>query len=120
YGSDDIYKADRNEMILKTILALNTWSENDKIKARSLIQDVFNIALDTNSELFLSDGALLGYVRHGQIMGWDDDIDLSINVDHLDRFLKGVEENDDLNFCKWHWGKNRALYYKIWDDSGLK
>jgi hypothetical protein len=118
YGTDTIYKTDRNEIIAKTILALNIWDENDKIKTRNLVWTIFNITLKEGIELFLSDGTLLGYVRHGQIMGWDDDIDFSMNMDDLGILLNAVEKIAGLNICKWYY--KGQLYYKIWDNSGIK
>jgi GR25 family glycosyltransferase involved in LPS biosynthesis len=120
YGSDYMYKANRNKTILKTILELNLWDESDKKKVRRLIKTVFDLALEAGIELFISHGTLLGYVRHGQIMEWDDDIDFSLDIEDLDIFLKAVEKTPDLNICKWYWGTDRALYYKIWDDSGVE
>jgi GR25 family glycosyltransferase involved in LPS biosynthesis len=119
YGSDMIYKTDRNKTILKTISELKLWDENDKKKVRRLIKPIFGLALDAGIELFISHGTLLAYIRHGKIMGWDDDIDISLNIKDLDIFLKAVEKKPALNICKWYWGTDGALYYKIWDDSGV-
>jgi len=110
YGSDEIYKSDRNKTIKKAILKLNVWSKNDKVRARNLIKSAFEIASRARCDIFLSDGTLLGHIRHGQIMHWDDDIDVSLNIENLDVFLQAVKDEGSLNVCKRYWGSNRVLY----------
>jgi len=120
WGTDDIYRADRNETIKKAILDLDVWGENDKSRARNLIKTTFELASHAGCEFFLSDGTLLGHIRHGQIMQWDDDIDISLNIENLNVFLKAIEVERSLEICKRYWGVNRILYFKIWDASGTE
>lgn len=57
---------------------------------RELLITVFAIAEKANINIWLSGGTLLGFIRHGTIMPWDDDIDVHTSFDNL-YYLFGSE-----------------------------
>lgn len=55
---------------------------------------------------FLIGGSLLGQVRHGKIIPWDDDVDV---------FLKKEDETKFVNAMKYFLGKNPQLNMQLWN-----
>lgn len=56
-----------------------------------ILIDIDKFCRDNNINYSLSDGTLLGAVRHKGFIPWDDDIDISLDRDNFDKFLKAVE-----------------------------
>lgn len=111
---DDMYFNDRNENKLKTILSTNYWRNNDKNKGLDILKYIFLIAKELDLSLFLSDGTLLGFVRHGEIMGWDDDIDISIEDKYIQALISKIKFDNVYQISEhFYYGKTR--YYKVWD-----
>lgn len=108
-GYDDC----RNQEILTTIMNKNRWSNHDREKVRELLRITFSEAKFLDIDLFINEGTLLGGIRHGQIMPWDDDLDLGINKDDIQRLLKQLEKNENIEMgTAYLYGKH--LFYKIW------
>lgn len=64
----------------------------------SMLRDIDRICMENDIDYWLESGTLLGAVRHGGFIPWDDDIDIGmIRKDYL-KFIDIVEENlpDDL------------------------
>lgn len=115
YNRNHNFFLDRNENKLSTILSTNLWTRRSLKKAVNIIKYLFNLAEELKLSIFLSDGTLLGFVRHGCIMGWDDDVDLSLDRRHLTSLISKIEQDNKYNITKHYWANKTVIYYKVWD-----
>ncbi len=80
--------------------------------ARQALLFVVNMLEDENITYFIDHGTLLGVVRDGDLIPWDDDIDLSIEEKDMNRAIDIVKKNvlrmPMANVLKW----NATVYYK--------
>lgn len=58
-------------------------------KARKLLVDIVDYLEEGNIDYHLEGGTLLGFVRDGDFLEWDHDIDLSIPVAFAEKFYSG-------------------------------
>ena len=56
-------------------------------KLMALYQDFFEICKSNGIQCWLSGGTLLGYVRNGGYLPWDDDLDLHLNIKDYQKLL---------------------------------
>eukprot|EP01084_Bolivina_argentea_P170029 294653_1 len=59
-------------------------TESIVIRMYQMLYDIDKIFTKYNIEYWISDGTLLGLVRHNGIIPWDDDLDISINGNKTD------------------------------------
>ncbi|MGJ1330127.1 MULTISPECIES: LicD family protein [Bacteroidota] len=69
---------DRNAIIKEAVLNYNVWTEKDFVILNKLLTKISSAAEKLDIKLILQGGTHLGYVRHGGIMKWDDDVDLGV------------------------------------------
>lgn len=111
---------ERKERIRNTLENLNVWNEEDLSDCRLILKQMAAKAEELNIKLILQGGSHLGYVRHGRVMPWDDDVDLGILEDDLQVFLDNIEETG-LCYTKWLTGRKMTIeYYKFWIDNGRR
>lgn len=105
-------KNSRNEAIKSAILKTNFWTNHEKEQIRLLLKSISSTALKCGTELIIGYGSLLGYVRHNEIMPWDDDVDLLINKHSITKFLSELGKESKLKYDCFQ--SNGINYYKIW------
>lgn len=89
-----LFPDDREEHTNETILR-----QSQLIMLRML--KIVDYICEKNSiDYWLDSGTLLGAVRHGGFIPWDDDIDIAMPREHYERFIKIVEQElpEDLYF----------------------
>ncbi len=107
------YDENRNSEILSTIFNKNRWITHDRKKVRELLKIAFSESEFLGIDLFINEGTLLGGIRHGEIMPWDDDLDIAINNNDVEKFLNRLRENENIEMgTAYLYGKH--LFYKIW------
>ena len=105
---------DRNKLIWKAICEGSTWTSFREEKARRLLKVMSDAAEGLKIDILLEAGTLLGYIRHGGIMPWDDDIDLAIEENKLPIFLEQLKELDGIRYGQFSEFHTGTPYYKIW------
>lgn len=59
-----------------------------QLKQLTILEEIDRICKKHNIEYWLDGGSILGAVRHGGFIPWDDDIDLAMRKEELERFIK--------------------------------
>ena len=67
--------------------------------ALDLMKKTIDLLNENNIDYYLISGTLLGHVRHHEFIPWDDDIDLIVSEDILDK-LPNLAKNTELTFMK--------------------
>ncbi len=78
----------------------------------SVLSSVLEIVQKMNLKCYMQGGTMLGAIRHGGFIPWDDDVDLGMMRNDYEYFLKNVNkflpENLEL---RTYWGQNDHHYY---------
>lgn len=69
-----------------------------QLKMKQILDVVDDICVRNNIPYWLSSGTLLGAVRHGGFIPWDDDLDIDMLRTDVPRFLKACEKELPKNF----------------------
>lgn len=59
-----------------------------QLKQLTILEEIDRICKKHNIEYWLDGGSILGAVRHGGFIPWDDDIDLAMRKEELERFIR--------------------------------
>lgn len=110
----------RKETVNKYVKNYRVWADDEIAQVRSLLKYLSTIANEIDVKIFLHAGTLLGAVRHGKIMDWDDDVDLMIDSKDRESLISRVIQDGVYNVTEWEWKKTGRLYYKIWKEGGFK
>jgi GR25 family glycosyltransferase involved in LPS biosynthesis len=113
-------KAERDSAMKKVVQTMNVWSLEAKDRVRTILGLMSGYAVDSYCDLVLDSGTLLGYVRHGKILPWDDGVDLALDRLQFSRFVGKVDEYRSLRWRRIFWPKNASFYYKFWLEDGEK
>lgn len=85
--------------------------------AIDLLRDTIEILNEFNINYFLISGTLLGYVRHNDFIPWDDDIDLMVDEQILEKLPSIVEKyKSKLNFIT----RDNYIIKTCYNDKGEK
>lgn len=105
------------------LISSDVMNKRDRKIMRKLLKALSSVSKHRDLHLCLFGGSLLGYVRHGQRMLWDDDVDLSIDLSECEDLLQGLSLYSDLTIARYERKKSKITknswyYYKIWCKSG--
>jgi GR25 family glycosyltransferase involved in LPS biosynthesis len=109
---------DRIKLIWATIYENSSWTPERKKKARDMLKIISQTGMSTKINLILQGGTHLGYVRHGEIMPWDDDIDIGIEENLIEVFLEELKSHEEYQFGAFIEPLTDCPYYKIWRKDG--
>ena len=77
-----------------------------------VLENVLNISEKMNLKCYMQGGTMLGAIRHGGFIPWDDDVDLGMMRDDYEYFLKHVEEYLPENLeLRTYWDESEHHYY---------
>ncbi len=116
YSPNSIERKQKVDLIENILFKSSVWSEKGRQEIIRLLKIFQEICHTMNISVCLGYGTLLGYVRHGSIMTWDDDIDLVINETHFNNLIDRLKESTRINFDVFFYGQTK--YIKIWGENG--
>ncbi|WP_143306384.1 LicD family protein [Chitinophaga vietnamensis] len=108
----------RNDALREAAFMMDGWSVLHKQQIREMMQIISRIAMDHSIDLVLSDGSLLGHIRHNGIMPWDDDVDLALDKAAYEKLQALIAATSVLRTGFFFWGDEQVRYAKIWSDEG--
>ncbi len=108
----------RKREISKTIAKYNAWSVSNKTLIRKILAIISQLSHNHGINLILHGGSLLGYVRHGQILPWDDDVDIGIEALDFKNFVEIISEDGRLKLIERFESHTSTFFYKLWLDEG--
>lgn len=106
----------RHETLSNKLFNNSAWSDVNKVRAQKLIGKLCEHATEAGVDVVLHGGTLLGAIRHGAIMPWDDDIDVGVDANRILDLLQSMDKSDELVYIKWNgfFNKTHCIYYKVW------
>ena len=63
-----------------------------QLKQLAILEVIDHVCKANGIEYWLDGGTLLGAVRHGGFIPWDDDIDIAMRKDDLERFIEVAQK----------------------------
>ncbi len=63
-----------------------------QLKQLAILKEIDKVCCRLNIKYWLDGGTLLGAVRHGGFIPWDDDIDIAMDVKDVDKFVREAQQ----------------------------
>lgn len=97
----------------------------DEVKTIELniLDSIHNFCQENNIKYFIEAGTLLGAVRHGGFIPWDDDIDIGMMRDDYEKFLRLFPENGINGYKLLSPNTNKdchITFSKVYDSTTIK
>lgn len=70
----------------------DVWTPKYKSMVMNMLNNSIQICRKHGMEIVATYGTLLGQIRHGDLIPWDDDLDVCINKEHIDQIWKLEKE----------------------------
>jgi len=116
YKKDHLHFKHRKKQVKMAIFNSSSWEDDDLTSIRKLLYELGRITTENNIDLILSDGSLLGQIRHGGIMPWDDDVDFAMHDVDIHNLKAYLEKAEIFEFQETYWFATK--YLKIWFKNG--
>lgn len=110
----------RRSSILDFLSNYSAWTEDELIEVRKILHYISEVATNLDVTIFLHAGTLLGSIRHGGIMAWDDDVDLMVMDVDVKSLIEKIKKDGIYEVMEWTWKKTGQVYYKVWKPGGYK
>ncbi|TYR30772.1 hypothetical protein FXV77_21890, partial [Sphingobacterium phlebotomi] len=110
----------RKQTVIDYVDNYVVWSDEEIEEVRIIMHYLSAVASEVDVKIFLHAGTLLGAIRHGKIMNWDDDVDLMIDKKDSKALLDRIIRDKKYNITKWIWKTTGKAYYKVWKPGGYK
>ena len=102
---------------------------NLQLRMLSILDEIDRICRDHGIDYWLTGGTLIGAVRHGGFIPWDDDIDIKMTIEGYKKFLEiapsclpphlVIQNHDTDKYYFFRFGKVRDLRSKITELTGV-
>lgn len=101
---NDSYRVGNNERKVPNIQLKNKFyhlKDNVRNDMYNLFKAVVQLLDNNGIEYYLQCGTLLGQVRHGGFIPWDDDIDIGVPLTFKDKLLSVTSGNSEFEITKY-------------------
>lgn len=90
------------------------WLRDIQLANFAIMKEVVRFCDERGMRYWMSEGTLLGAVRHGGFIPWDDDIDLAMSRDDFDRFVSEFNRSGHARLYAKYDGDNNHHLIKVY------